>query len=116
MRAFEVYVNGERLCVAGVSAASVLTVILDYVGRDEGHSHLRVGGLLIPEQDHVYWLDRNLGIGDDIRIKVIESEAVDAPVKRYARDPKKEVRDQKRYVRTMAKQFGWKIQTGRKRA
>ena len=50
MRAFEIYVNGKRLCVAGVNNASVLSAIIDYVGRDdEERLHLHVGGLLIPE-------------------------------------------------------------------
>ena len=115
MRAFEVYINGERLCVAGVNAASVLTLIIDYVGRDKQRSHLRVGGLLIPDEEHVTWHDSNLAVGDDVRIKIVETETVDAPTKRHPRDPKKEVRAQKRYVRTMAKKLGWKIQTGRKR-
>ena len=115
MRAFEVYVNGKRLCVAGVNNASVLTAIIDYVGRDKECLHLHVGGLLIPQEEHVRWQDRNLALGDDIRIKVVEIETVDAPTKRYPRDPNKEVREQKRYVRTMAKKFGWKIQAGRNR-
>lgn len=115
MRAFEIYVNGESLCVAGVSDASVLTAIIDYVGRDKERLHLHVGGLLIPQDEHVRWQDRDLAVGDDVRVKIIEVDRVDAPTKRSPRDPKKDVRAQKRYVRTMAKKFGWKIQTGRKR-
>src|ERR1700752_1615953 len=109
MRAFEVYVNGERLCTAGVNDSTVLTAIIDYVGRDKERLHLHVGGLLIPQEEHVRWQDMDLAVGDDVRIKVVEIETVDAPTKRYLRDPKKEVREQKRYVRTMAKKFGWKI-------
>ena len=30
MRAFEIYINGERLCFAGVSNASVFTAIIEY--------------------------------------------------------------------------------------
>lgn len=115
MRAFEVFVNGKRLSVAGVNDLSVLTVIIDYVGRDRDPSHLRVGGLLNPEQEYVDWVDRNLAVGDEVRIKIVEVETVDAPTKRRPRDPKKEVRAQKHYVRTMAKKLGWKIQTGHKR-
>jgi len=115
MRAFEIYVNGERLCCAGVSDASVLTAIIDYVGREKERLHLHVGGLLIPQDEHVRWQDRDLTVGDDVRVKIIEIDTVDAPTKRFPRDPKKDVRAQKQYVRTMAKKIGWKILTGRKR-
>jgi len=83
MRAFEIYVNGERLCLAGVSDASVLTAIMDYVGRDKERLHLHVGGLLIPQEEHVRWQDRDLAVGDEIRIRIVESDKVDAPTKRY---------------------------------
>ena len=115
MRAFEIYVNGERLCLAGVSSAGVVTAIIEYLGRDEEHLHLHVGGLLIPEREHVTWRDRSLSVGDDVRIKILESDKVDAPTKRSPRNPKKEIQAQKRYVRMMAKKFGWKIQIDRRR-
>jgi hypothetical protein len=115
MRAFEIYVNGERLCLAGVSSAGVFTTIIEYLGRDEEHLHLHVGGLLIPEQEHVTWQDRSLAVGDDVRIKIVESDKIDAPTTRSPRNPKKDIQAQKRYVRTMAKKFGWKIQTDRRR-
>jgi len=115
MRAFEIYVNGKRACLAGVNDASVLTAIMDYAGRDKERLHLHVGGLLIPQEEHVRWQDRDLAVGDEIRIRIVDSDKVDAPTKRYARDPKKDIRAQKRYVRTMAKKFGWKIQSVRRR-
>jgi hypothetical protein len=115
MRAFEIYVNGEPLCLAGVSDASILTAITHYVGRGKGRLYLSVGGLLVPQEEHVHWKDRDLAVGDEIRIRIIESEKVDAPTKRYAIDPKKGVLAQKRYVRKMAKKFGWKIQSSGRR-
>ena len=116
MRAFKVHVNGERLCLAGVGHDGVLTAIVDYVGRDRERLHLHVGGLLIPENQHVRWQDVHLNVGDEIRIRIIESDKVDIPTKRFPQDPKKEIRSQKKYVRTMAKKLGWTIRAGRKRA
>ena len=69
---------------------------------------------MVPEKEHVRWQDRDLNVGDNISIKVIETDDVDAPTKRYTRDPKKDARAQKQYVKMMAKKFGWKIQTKRK--
>jgi hypothetical protein len=41
MRAFEVYLNGKRLCTAGIGDDGVMNTMIDHVigdGRDEGSS------------------------------------------------------------------------------
>jgi hypothetical protein len=117
MRAFEIYINGGRVCVAGVNDSSVLNAIVDYVGRDKEECfHLHVGGLLIPEEEHVTWQDKDLAVGDDVRIKVVEVEKIDKPTKRFPKNPKRDIQAQKRYVKKMAKKFGWKIQIRRKQS
>ena len=46
MRAFEVSVNGEKVCVAGIGEDGVLTTIVHWAARQgEGGSFLQVGGL-----------------------------------------------------------------------
>jgi hypothetical protein len=50
MRAFEVFLNGERLCLAGIAGRCVLTVIIDHVkGKVDpvDDVHLNVGGLIL---------------------------------------------------------------------
>ena len=74
---------------------------------------LHVGGLISPEEEHVRWLDRDLKIGDEVRIIVAEDSKVDRPRSRERPDRSKELRSQKRYVREMAKRFGWKKQRQR---
>jgi hypothetical protein len=115
MRAFEIYINGERLCSAGVSNAGIFTATIEYLGGDEEHFHLDVSGLLIPEQELLIWQERRLSVGDDVRIRILESDKVDAPTERFPTNAKQDIQAQKRYVRMMARKFGWKIQTGRKR-
>jgi hypothetical protein len=47
MKAFEVFINGHRLCLAGVGDNGVLSAIVNWVGgpaRDE-HIFLSLGGL-----------------------------------------------------------------------
>jgi hypothetical protein len=117
MKAFQVHLNGRRLCIAGLSEHGVLTAIVDYVsghGRDE--LALSVGGLISSKEEHVRWVKRrSLRMGDEIQVKVIESESADRPQERHRRDPAADLRQQKRYVREMAKKFGWTVTTGRSR-
>lgn len=110
MRAFEVYVNETRLCVAGIGGDGVLTATVDHVagnGRDE--MHLLVGGLISATQEHVDWRRRRLKTGDEIRVKIVEAASVDRPKQRHRRDPKEDLAAQKRYVREMARKLGWEV-------
>ena len=111
MRAFQVYINGEKLCSAGIGIHGVLTAIASWVvGPGRAEMMLSVGGLIHPANEDVKWLDRNLRVGDEIKIKISERVLVDRPKRRHRNDPAKERENQKQYVRRMAKQFGWKIQ------
>lgn len=110
MRAFEVYLNRKRLCTAGVGSDGVLSVSVHHVigkGRDE--VFLEVGGLISSTEEHLKWRQRQIHIGDEVCMKVIESAEADRPRKRRRRDPDAEKRYLKRYVRAMAKQLGWQI-------
>jgi hypothetical protein len=110
--AFRVSVNGKRLCVAGIAGDCVLSAILSHVfgnGRDE--TFLRVGGLESAVQEHVVWAHQNIKIGDEIRIKVLAGNSIDEPKNRERRDPKEDIKQQKRYVKRMAREFGWELKT-----
>jgi hypothetical protein len=108
MRTFEVYLNKKRLCVAGIDADCVLTTIIDYVSIRRRLS-LSVGGLNASVGEHVRWQNRALRLGDEIRVRIGERKSADTPSKRFPRDPKAELKSQKRYVRRLAKKLGWKI-------
>jgi hypothetical protein len=111
MRAFQVYINGERVCLAGIGDNGVLTAIVSWVvAPDREEMDLSVGGLISPVKEHVNWTNRHPRVGDEIKIKIIERTSVDKPKSRHRDDPAKDLEDQKKYVRRMAKQFGWKIQ------
>lgn len=86
MIAFEVWVNGEKKCTAGVGDEGVLTVIVN--GPD--HPHLSVGGL--SGEEHLRWLKRGfmLKVGDEVTVRVVETEAVDEPVDRYRSETREE--------------------------
>ena len=123
MPVFHVYLNGKKVRTAGVGDLGVLSAHVSWVRRKgertlakkpdsvEEELTLHVGGLITPTEEHVRWLDCSLKVGDEVRIRVVADAPVDRPRSRERRDRSKELRSQKRYVREMAKRFGWKIQT-----
>jgi hypothetical protein len=114
MRAFEVHLNGKRLCLAGVGEDGVLTAIVDHVARPKASSlNLRVGGLVSPIGKHVIWRNRRLKVGDEVLVKIVETDSADRPRKRYSFNPEGDAKKQKAHVRAMAKKFGWRIDTRR---
>ena len=114
MRAFEVYLNGKRLCVAGIGDNGVLTTIIDHVsGHGRNEQHVRIGDLVNATDEHVHWGLKRLKTGDEVLVKIVESISVDRPTKRRKRDPKEELKREKQYVKDMARKLGWKLTTGR---
>jgi hypothetical protein len=89
MRAFEVWLNGEKLCLAGIGVDGVLTTIVNWAGRQgEGGSFLDVGGLISQTKEHVHWISQKpLTVGDRLQVTIVETDAVDSPIKKYRLDP-----------------------------
>ncbi len=110
MRAFEAYVNTRKLCTAGVGDNGVLTAIVANVEGPRGKDlSLDVSGLFCATGEHVNWKLIRLRIGDEVRVKVIDADAVDKPRKRYVPDPAKELAAKKDYVRRLARELGWSV-------
>ena|ERR1035438_7757026 len=88
MRAFEVSVNGEKLCVAGIGDDGVLTSIVSWVARHgDGDLMLSVGGLYSQTEEHVNWIShRPLSVGDEIHVTIIETDSVDTPARKRPHD------------------------------
>src|SRR6266478_9985754 len=104
MIAFDISIDGQKLCTAGVDGAGVLSAIATWVRRasrdassgapvpsqfDE-HLTLHVGGM---EHDadgagvHVTWVDRSLSVGQQITLAVVDVDSVDAPSSQQREDP-----------------------------
>jgi len=113
MPVFQIHHNGKKVSTAGVGEHGVLGAHVSWVRRPgkDAELTLHVGGLMTPIEEHVRWLDSKLKVGDEVSIRVIENAAIDRPVSRERRNRAKELRAQKRYVKEMAKKFGWKIQS-----
>lgn len=76
MKAFEVSVNGKRVCVAGVGDVGVMTSHVTWTSR--GTCHFRLGGLDQTKQ-RLDWIDSELSLGDEVTIRFVEAAQVDPP-------------------------------------
>ncbi len=97
MICFEVYVNGQLACTAGVGKGGVLSAILDYVKRDPAcrPKHLpdqlwqteelnfNVGGMISQKKnnyvDRFSWINQTATVGDEIRIVIVNKRKCDTP-------------------------------------
>ena len=96
--AFEIHVNGERVCVAGIAGSGVLSAVLSAARRLLKHRpeglpdelwveeelNLQVGGIVNGEDDdlqskRVKWPQQQLKPGDEIRIIVTNNQKTDPP-------------------------------------
>ena len=114
MIAFEVSLNGEKVCVAGVGELGVLSGHVCWVRREgeeidlETELTLGVGGLLTPSNEDMRWPPRNLAVNDVVQFKIVNADIVDAPpIKGVVPSFSEEA--EKQYVREMASKFGWTI-------
>jgi hypothetical protein len=82
MRAFQVYLNEELLCTAGIGDDGVLNAMITHVnGYGHGHNELslRVGGLNSQKKEHVIWKSLDLKTGDEVRVRITDSDTIDEP-------------------------------------
>jgi hypothetical protein len=95
MICFEVYVNGKRVCLAGVGETGVLSGILTWVKRGPHQAHEDAGEDDIPDEDvtlhvgglgqhgkdalHLDWADEDLNVGDEVLLRIVERDKCDPP-------------------------------------
>ena len=94
MIAFDVSLNGRRVCLAGIPGPCVMTSVLDWVERRPGDHpdaalpekglELHVGGLSSQSDEHVKWFQGSIPVGSEVAIRVVEVGAVDEPIERRA--------------------------------
>jgi hypothetical protein len=84
MIAFEIYLNGQKLCRAGIGDSGVLSAIVTWAaatmsaGTKDESLFLNMGGLVTPERKHVSWINQKpLAVGDKIQVNVVEADSVD---------------------------------------
>lgn len=95
MICFEVVVDGEKLCTAGVGDVGVLTATISWVenpnpSHDVGPSGigLHVGGLTDTdsgEDEFVEWVKKRISVGNTVTVRIVETAESDPPVERTPR-------------------------------
>lgn len=79
MLAFEIHLNGKRVCTAGIGEPGVMSAILNWVSSEprkgarkpDEFASIRVGGLVSSTEEHVTWAHRDLRRGDEVVIRVV---------------------------------------------
>ena len=91
MVAFEVHINGKHIVTAGVGEDGVVSTILSWaIGPPPrvpfGQMHFGVGGA--DATDHLQWTVPEVGVGDEITLKLVNVEAdqITANVHRFQPD------------------------------
>ena len=84
MKALEVFINGHRVCLAGVGDDGVLNAIVNSIGnpKREDDIFLSVGGLDCVTDEHLRWESPSIGVGAEVLVRVIEAAEVDPPSER----------------------------------
>jgi hypothetical protein len=117
MIAFEIYLNDQKLCRAGIGDSGVLSAIVNWSAttmatgtRNEG-LFLNMGGLVTPERKHVSWINQKpLVVGDKIQVNIVEANSVDEYQRRDPADDARLRQAKEDQVRRSAKELGWKIE------
>jgi hypothetical protein len=88
MRAFEIHLNGKQLCLAGVGEDGVLTAIVHHIASPKASTlNLNVGGFVGSTGKHVIGRNWRLKKGDEVLVKIAETDSADRPRKRYPFNP-----------------------------
>lgn len=95
MIAFEIWVNGEHICTAGIQQFGSVSAITTWAkridstsdklteGEHEEELDLNVAGLTYDsEGNNVFlkWINRTLEVGDEINLKIVQTSEVDKPI------------------------------------
>jgi hypothetical protein len=112
MICFDVYVNSEKVCRAGKEEMSVMNAILSFCRQSEHYEgdeiQLSVGGLFEHSNARVHprWVEHlNLKPGDEVSIRIVESDSADEPSHEVAYTSEDDQRQERAYFERMRKKF-----------
>jgi len=82
MIGIEVEINGERACTVSTSAVDFLSAMLMWM--DDRPWEFQVRGMSESEgvREHLKWLDREISVGDQITIRIVDVQDSDEPADR----------------------------------
>lgn len=107
---FAVSRNGRPLCVAGLRGRQgVLTVILDWVNRQDGQRlSMHVGGLDSISRKHLVWAQPTVALGDEVLIRVIEN-GKPTRVRARVKSRRSHEAEEKAWLRKTAQKHGYRL-------
>ena len=122
MICFEIHINGIKACTAGIDAEyGVLSSVLTWLKRDlnefpaekrndiqEEELKFYLGGHISHgknDYENLEWIRKSLSVGDEITIKIIESDKYDEPHKRERSDPDFEEKQKRKYFENLKQEY-----------
>ena len=123
MIAFEIAIDGQRACTAGVGEQGVATVMASWVhrpdydpdsgdpipGRFAEELTLEAAGMVHDPDGasvHLRWLRQPLRVGQQVTITVVDTDHVDAPERRKRADPGDTARQKRAYYERLKAEYG----------
>ena len=79
MRAFDVSLNGEKLCLAGIAENGALSVIISMVNHIPADLSVTASIGLKGESAVLKWVDQEIKVGDQITVKLVTTDDADQP-------------------------------------
>ena len=113
MICFQIEINDEKVCTAGIGEFGVLTATLAWVrnrdqptqdAQDTTGIALNVGGLTdrgSGSDEFVEWIRRKLSVGDEIRLTILRDVDYDEPSERNQRDSIEQAEKAREYYEQM---------------
>lgn len=84
MLAFEISVNGKRLCPFGTDNALVVSTALSWT-RHQGRVCFNIGGIVNDgTNDHFEWKTPQIDVGDEVLVRLVDVDSIDAYDNRYS--------------------------------
>jgi hypothetical protein len=109
MIGFELKINGNVICSAGVGGLRFLTVALTWMRRKEEEINVSVGGMAFQangDSEEVRWLNQSVAPGDEIVIRIVDRLGYDEPVQRLPTNPNQERETMWQILENLKQQFG----------
>jgi hypothetical protein len=123
MIAFEVAIDGQRACTAGVGELGIISFLSSWVrrpshnaasgepipGRFEEELTLEVAGLVHDGDGasvHLKWLQQPLRVGQQITFTVVDTKEADPPQTRKREDPSWAERRKREYYARLKAEYG----------
>ena len=104
---FEVRINGGPPTIMGQADISVLSACLTFVSA-RSELEFRAGGLVSNgphNNEHIEWLQQDLKVGDEVSIRIVDSDSASVPVGRQRQDPAASEREERAYYERLKRKY-----------